>query len=106
MAAYLPAAALLVVGLVGLAAGSLASAQDSGQYLVVAAPGSTLAETIALVRKAGGGFAATGYFSNVIVAGSTDAGFEVATRKAGAWLALPISPLAGCVAPATVEQTS
>jgi hypothetical protein len=101
---YLPAAALLLTGLVALSAGWFATAGNSGQYLVVAAPNATLPDTLNLVRAAGGRLAAAGYFPNIVIAGSSRPDFTSALRAAGAWVAVSVPPQAGCVGPSSQEQ--
>jgi hypothetical protein len=102
---YLPAASLLLAGLIALAAASILSGPPSGQYLVVAPPGASLAQSLDLVRKGGGSLAATSPLANVLVAGASRGGFAGTLRKAGAWLILPLPRVAGCGEPSSQEQT-
>ena len=103
---YLPAAGLLVVGLLGLAAAWLASGTDSGRYIVIAPPGSTLAQTISLVRAADGGLVGTGRLPNIVFAGSSRPDFPAALRRAGAWGVIATPASGGCTDPIIKEQTS
>ncbi|SEI67439.1 hypothetical protein SAMN05518849_101515 [Sphingobium sp. AP50] len=102
---YLPAALLLFAGLTGLGAASLYGGPDSGWYLVIAAPGSTRAQTINLVSAANGRLVQAGRFSNIVIAGSDRPDFPAALRKAGAWLAVAAPPGGGCLDPSTREQS-
>lgn len=102
---YLPAALLLFAGLTGLGTASLLDGQDSGWYLVIAAPGSTRAQTINLVSAADGRLVQAGRFSNIVIAGSDRPDFPAALRKAGAWLAIAAPPGGGCLDPSTREQS-
>ena len=91
-----PAAALLTLGLTGLLTASLSGAVREGQYLVIAAPWSSLGRTINLVRDADGGFVEAGRMPNIVIASSSHADFATRARQAGAWLVLPSPRLAGC----------
>ena len=99
----LPAALLLVTGLVGLGVAWIVSGANSGQYLVVAPPGYSLADTIYLVRAADGGFVEPSHFRNIIIAGSNHPDFPAALRRAGAWLVVAAPARGGCVAPILEE---
>ncbi|WP_298396653.1 hypothetical protein [Sphingobium sp.] len=103
--AYLPALLLLGVGLAGLGLASLMDGPDSGWYLVMAAPGSSRADTINLVRAADGRLVQAGRFSNIVIAGSTRPDFPAALRKAGAWLAVAAPARGGCFDSSSQEQT-
>lgn len=102
---YVPAAALLFSGLVALAVSWLLSGTSSGQYLVVTAPGSSLAQSVDLVTATGGRIAATSRFANVLIAGSGDTDFAGSMRVAGAWLAIPVPAVAGCGNSSRQEQS-
>ena len=101
-----PAVLLLTTGLFGLAIASLLQGSTSGWYLVVAAPGSSLADTINLVRAADGRLVQRGAFSNIVIAGSNRRDFPAALRHAGAWLAIAAPTGVGCTDPSFQEQTS
>jgi hypothetical protein len=101
-----PAALLLALGLVGLAIASLLQASTSGWYLVIAPPGSSLADTINLVRTADGRLVQRGAFPNIVIAGSNRRDFPAALRNAGAWLAIAAPASVGCMDPSFQEQTS
>ncbi|GLK44666.1 MULTISPECIES: hypothetical protein [Novosphingobium] len=104
---FLPAAALLAAGLVGLTASWLLSGTQSGQYLVVMAPTSSLVDSVNLVTRNGGRLAATSSLPNVVIAGSSQAHFAASLRQAGAWLAVSVPAVAGCGGPfSSQEQTS
>ncbi|KMS56612.1 hypothetical protein V474_13765 [Novosphingobium barchaimii LL02] len=102
---FLPAALLLMLGLGSLAMAWVATGQPSSQYLVMAPPGSTLGQTVRLIRAAGGGLTVRAPFSNLVIADSTQPDFPNAARKAGAWLAVPVPARAGCAAPSSPENT-
>ncbi len=101
-----PAVLLLTTGLFGLTIASLLQGSTSGWYLVVAAPGSSLADTINLVRAADGRLVQRGAFSNIVIAGSNRRDFPAALRHAGAWLAIAAPAGVGCMDPSFQEQTS
>ncbi|MFC3442812.1 hypothetical protein ACFOKF_16685 [Sphingobium rhizovicinum] len=103
--ACIPALLLLGVGLCGLGAASLLDGRQSGWYLVIAAPGSTLANTINLVSAADGRLVQKGRFSNIVIAGSTRPDFPAALRKAGAWLAVAAPSRGGCFDSSQQEQS-
>ncbi|MEC3912427.1 hypothetical protein U5A82_18690 [Sphingobium sp. CR2-8] len=103
---WAPACLLLIVGLAGLGIGWIASAKDSGQYLVVASPGSTLADMMTMIRAADGGLVAPGRFANIVIAGSDRTNFPADLRKAGAWLAIATPARNGCTAPLSQESPS
>ncbi len=85
ISAYIPAALLMLAGLVGLAAAWIMSGSGSGRYLVIAPWGASQAEAINLVRAADGGLVGMGRLSNIIIAGSNRPDFAAALRRAGAW---------------------
>lgn len=93
------------MGLGGLGAAWVTTGPASGQYLIVTPPGSTLPATINLVRGAHGTIAGVGYFANVLVANSSRPDFPLALRKAGAWLAVPVPALTGCLDPSSKEKS-
>lgn len=99
-----PAAALLVAGLIGLAAASLTTAPVRGQYLVVSPPWSSAGQTINLIRSADGGLIEAGRFANIAIAGSADSDFAQRARQAGAWLVVPSPLKSGCLASSTESQ--
>lgn len=104
---FLPAAGLLAAGLMGLTASWMLSGTQSGQYLVVTAPSSSLVDSVNLVTRTGGRLAATSSLPNVVIAGSSQTHFAASLRKAGAWLAVSVPAVAGCGAPSSSqEQTS
>lgn len=92
-----PAAALLVVGLIGLVVATLAPTGRDGQYAVVAPPWYDLQQTIALIRAADGGIADMGGPSNIVIAHSDDPDFVGALYRAGAWVVIDPMRLRGCV---------
>lgn len=92
-----PAAALSIVGLSALLLASLSSAASNGQYVVVAAPWSSLGQTIRLVGAADGDLVQAGRFANVVIAASDLPDFPTAARNAGAWLVFASPRLAGCI---------
>ncbi|MEE4453674.1 hypothetical protein [Novosphingobium resinovorum] len=100
---YLPAAALLTVGLAALAVSWFLSGPNSGQYLVIASPTTSLTGSIDLVRRAGGRLAATSTLPNIVIAGSDRDDFPATLRLAGAWLAVPVPPVAGCITSSAQE---
>ncbi len=97
----LPAATLLLIGLIGLIAATLTGAPRNGQYLVISAPWSTPAQTINLVRSADGTLIESGRFANIAIAGSADGDFAQHASQAGAWLVLPSPLKSGCLTPST-----
>lgn len=91
-----PAAGMLVAGLLALLVAFLFSAEDRGQYVVVASPWATPGETVRKITAAGGGLMDMGGFSNIVLAASTDPDFAPAMRADGAWLVIPLPRLTGC----------
>jgi len=92
-----PAAALLLVGLIGLLWASLPTSSANGQYVVIAPPWWSLSETITLASSADAGFLEVGRFSNVVIAASDNPGFVAAARSAGALFVFASPRLAGCL---------
>lgn len=104
----IPALLLAVMGIAALA--WVAASRDAqaaeasrGEVVVVAGPGATLAQTIAIVARAGGSIVAPGRFANVVVAASPYAHFADALRREGAWAVIASPRLAGCIAAAPDE---
>jgi hypothetical protein len=93
---FVPAAALLAVGLGGLLGAYLWGGPGTGEYLVVAAPWSGQGGTIAAVRRADGALVRAGGFGMMVVA-SPRADFARRLRAAGAWLVVPTPFAAGCL---------
>ncbi|MBY8821606.1 hypothetical protein [Sphingomonas colocasiae] len=92
-----PAAALLLVGLIGLVAATLAPTGRDGQYVVVAPPWYDLPETLALIRRADGGIVDAGGPDAMVIVHSDDPGFIDAAYRAGAWAVIDPMRLRGCV---------
>jgi hypothetical protein len=84
----------------------LADSDADGRYIVFAAPGATLADTINLVRDADGRLVQAGRFSNIVIAGSDRPDFAVALRHAGAWLAIAAPARGGCLDPSPRKAVS
>lgn len=103
---YLAASCLLVVGIIGLALASLSSVDAQGRYIVFAAPGATLADTVNLVRRADGRLVQAGRYPNIVIAGSDRPDFAVALRHAGAWLAIAAPARGGCLDPSPRKAVS
>ncbi|MPT46979.1 MAG: hypothetical protein E2598_00980 [Sphingobium sp.] len=92
----LPALFLLMIGIFGLAAATLFSVPTGPQYVVITAPGSSLAETISVIAHAQGGIVSTGRYSNIVVAASDRPDFVQSLRRAGAWLVVNPTQISGC----------
>lgn len=101
-----PAALLLVAGLAGLAAASSAGAGGTGSYAVIAPPGSTLADSINIVRAADGRMVQPGRFANIVIARSDRSDFPDALRRAGAWAVIDAPSPGGCLAPLVEDRPS
>lgn len=93
---FLPAAALCVVGLLGLTAASLQGQPDTGKYLVINAPGSSALDTALMIAHSGGALIGAGGLDSIIYAASDDTDFPEKLRAAGAWLVLPAPTYQGC----------
>lgn len=91
-----PPLALLIFGISGLSAASLFSAPANGQYIIITAPGSSLADTFSVVQAAQGGIIRAGRHSNMVIAASSSPDFAHAARRAGAWLVINPTRLSGC----------
>lgn len=94
--AYVPAALLIAVGVIGLAGASATAPDDSGRYLVIGAPGVRMADMVNMVSAADGRLIEPSRFSNIAVAWSDSADFAAATRRSGAWLAIAAPDGGGC----------
>lgn len=104
--ALVPAALLLAAGLAGLAAASSAGAGGTGSYAVIASPGSTLADSINIVRAADGRLVQPGRFANIVIARSDRRDFPDALRRAGAWAVIDAPSPGGCLAPLPEDRPS
>ncbi|GEM_PF-624449 len=93
---YVPAVLLLLGGLAGLGFASVAGASEKGRYVVITAPGTSLADTINMVSAADGRLIQPGRFSNIVIAGSGRPDFQAQLRKSGAWLAVAAPDDVGC----------
>lgn len=91
-----PAAALLLIGMAGLALAILAPSGRGGQYAVVAPPWYSQGRTIALIQQAGGSIAGRGGLRNIIIVHSENPAFARALYRAGAWLVIDPMSLQGC----------
>jgi hypothetical protein len=94
---FLPAGALLIVGLGVLAIATLSPSGRHGQYAVIAPPWYSLAQTISLVRAANGGIVDVGNPGNMVIAFSDKPDFVRALYRAGAWLVIDPMRLRGCL---------
>lgn len=94
--AYVPAALLVTIGIIGLAGASVTAPGGSGRYLVVGAPGVRMADMVNMVSAADGRLIERGRFSNIAIAWSDSADFAAATRRSGAWLAIAAPDGGGC----------
>lgn len=103
---YIPAFCLLIIGIVGLSMAALSDIDANGRYIVFAAPGATLADTINLVRNADGRLVQAGRFNNIVIAGSDRPDFPTALRDAGAWLAIAAPARGGCLDPSSQKARS
>lgn len=101
---YIPAILLALSGVTGLAFAGVTMRPDTNQYLVIAPPGSSLAETINIVRSAGGGLIQKGRLPNIVIAGSARTDFAHAVRQTGGWLAIAAPARGGCGFPSPQEQ--
>ena len=93
----LPACALLIIGLAGLAIAKLMPTGADGQYAVIAPPWYALPQTISLVQAAHGGIVEVGDNGNVVIASSHEPDFVRALYGAGAWLVIDPVRLRGCL---------
>lgn len=94
--AYVPAALLIAIGIIGLAVASVSAPDGSGRYLVIGAPGVRMSDMINIVSAADGRLIEPGRFSNIAIAWSDSADFAAATRQSGAWLAIAAPDGGGC----------
>lgn len=92
----LPAAGLLVLGLVGILAATLAPTGRGGRYAVVAPPGFTLAQKVTLVQRAQGLIADMRADQHIVIAHSDDPQFVSKLYDAGAWLVIDPLRVHGC----------
>lgn len=99
--ALLPAAALLVAGVLGLGLATALADGIDGQYVVIAAPGGGPNAAIGLLASIDGAMVAPGGFSNIIIAASDRPDFADQLRRAGAWAVFPAPRFLGC---ATLED--
>lgn len=95
--ALLPALALLLVGLAGLAWATVPPARVGGQVVVIAPPGTSQIRTLAMVAGAQGALVAPGRFANIAIATSPRADFAAALRREGVWFVFASPRLAGCL---------
>jgi hypothetical protein len=94
---FLPAAVLLIVGLLGLAAATLTPSGKGNQYAVVAPPWYSPGQTMTLIQDADGRIAGIDGSTRLMVAHSTKPDFVWDLYRAGAWLVIDPGQLQGCV---------
>jgi hypothetical protein len=93
---FMPAMVLLIVSAAGIFVAALSPSGDYGQYVVVAPPWFSLAQTVGLVDMAGGDIVDVGGLPSVVIVHSTNPRFVQALHRAGAWLVVdPVRPR-GC----------
>jgi hypothetical protein len=95
-----PATLLLVVGLGGLAAATLAPTGKGDQYAVIAPPWSSLARTFAVIRGAQGEVVQISpptITGTIVIAHARRPDFVAAAYRAGAWLVIDPMRLRGCI---------
>ena len=92
----LPSVGLLVFGLLGLNIATVLSDGVPGHFVVIAAPGTSVNDALALSIKAGGVFIAQGGASNIFIAASDRTDFSRVLRQAGAWAVFPAPQFLGC----------
>lgn len=93
---FAPAILLLILGVLGLVAATLAPSGKSGQYAVIAPPWYSTGQTISLIQDAGGRIATINPASHIVIAHSDKAGFDFDLYRAGAWLVLDPMRVRGC----------
>jgi hypothetical protein len=96
-AAWLPAAALLVVSVAAIVLAGFGPTGAGGQYAVVAPPWFDLAHTMQLANAAGGDVVDVGGLANVVIIHSGDPKIVGALYAAGAWLVLDPGRVRGCL---------
>jgi hypothetical protein len=96
-AAWLPAAALLVVSAVAILLAGFGPTGAGGQYALVAPPWFDLGRTMQLADAAGGEIVDVGGLTNVVIVHSGDPQAVRALYAAGAWLVLDPGRLRGCL---------
>lgn len=103
---YVPAVILLAIGIVGLSLATFLSASPNNRYIIFAAPGASLADSINQVRDADGRLIQISRFRNIIVAGSDRPDFAAAVRRSGAWLVIAAPARGGCLDPSLRKAES
>lgn len=101
IAAFAPAIALALVGLVALGGNAMLKAGQRGQFLVLTHPGLAAAAVLDMVHRAGGGVIADGGLPGLVIALSDQDDFKARARDLGAWLVMPAPGDFGCVAAGT-----
>jgi hypothetical protein len=101
---YLPALALLLVGLGALLVAMLKPTGREGQYAVIAPPWYNLAQTVSLVREAQGAVADMSGGRHIVIAHSNDPHFVEQLYRAGAWLVIDPVRLVGCGGGAATQR--
>ncbi len=91
-----PATMLGLVMLGALASAYVQPSTNSNQYLVIAPPSWSLADTINLVAQADGRMVRRGRFDNMLFAASSRPDFGSSLRTAGAWFVLATPARWGC----------
>jgi hypothetical protein len=92
-----PALILLIVGAIGIAAGSSYPAGHNGQYALLAPPWYDFEQATALVDEAGGGIVGFGTLPVFLIVHSERPGFVRALYRAGAWLVIDAGRLGSCL---------
>lgn len=92
---YVPATALLGLGLVALSVATLQPSAAGGQIAVIAPPWYSSAQTVGLIRAAGGSIGG-GRAANILFARSNDRHFVSALYAQGAWLVVDLGERGEC----------
>lgn len=95
--AAMPAVGLMLAGVGALAWASLPPVRADEQLVVIAAPGTSRIETVAMVAGAQGALVAPGRFANIAIATSPRVDFPAALRREGVWFVFASPRLAGCL---------
>lgn len=93
---FVPAAALLLVGLAALLIATISPSGKAGQYAVIVPPGQAMGEVMAVIQQAGGGILEMRDGSYFILAHSENPDFVSKLYRAGAWLVVDPMGLRGC----------
>lgn len=102
---FVPAIAVLGVGLVALVIATMLLVTVPGQYVAILPASQGRLQILDAVYQAGGSVLDFGRLDNIVFAASDDPEFASTLRGSGAWIVIPSPRLLGCsISPEEASQ--